>query len=310
MTEEKKPSPESGTNTQDSGQTEQPVQEQKTSRVEEASDAELDAFLASFDEEAPAEEAQPEGRKQEAEPEPEGQDREEQEQPQEEVVEQPDSVSRDEFDAVVKQLQGQELLLQRRTSAIAELERKLSSEIQQLRAGLNDKFLENPSQALDDKAAIDEKLRTLQEVKARQNAELAQHQTQKLVAQYIKPGEVNVEDMVQSLREDGIAEDHIQRFQRNPWAAGSPEAVLQLAKRAKAERLLRQIAPVFKQMLGALQQQNEKPQEVLKRVQEATKKAPGSVNASFGGASVRKPRAVNPHAMSDEELNELIERGS
>lgn len=266
----------------------------------EAADEDLEAFLANATEEDPTEAPE-----EVAAPEPEQKEKPELPEPQKD----PAAVSREEFEKLAKQLQGQELLIKRRTSEIGELKKHVAQfkfEKEQL---VDEQWQVDPKQAYKTQQQIDQAANALTNLQAEEETIVTASQTQQLLATHIGP-EVDFVSMVESLRSDGMPEEYIQQFINNPYTSMLPETALQLAKRGSAEKKARELESYLYQVVPLLQnlmqQQKQTPNDVAKNIANTLRQSPSITASSGGTGQSSKPRTADPTLMSDVELEEFL----
>lgn len=230
------------------------------------------------------------------------------EQPEEEPkVEQ--AVSKQDIEAFRKQLEGQELLIKRRTSEIGELKKQLQMVQEKLQTTLDEKFYESPTQALAQARQIEMAQQKIRELDAEEQALTNQHQAQVLLAHHVG-GDVDIEAIGQSLAADGMPQEFVDQFKKNPYQAALPETLIQLAKRASAEKKVRQMEEALNQLVPytqkLLEERKQLPQHVLKNVSSALRQAPQVTGSAGGTGQMGGNRAIDPSMMSDAELMEFL----
>ena len=219
-------------------------------------------------------------------------------------------VTREEFDRYAKQLQGQELLLKRRTSEIGDLKQKLAQIVRANRENLDEVHLESPSEAVERQLIARDAEREIAKLDIEETKLQKQATAQKLLAQYAGPEGFDVAAMAESLRADGMPEDYLQGFIQSVYTAAEPETLIQLAKRAQAEKRLRELEGLASELLyynqKLVEEASKSPTRTLEKVQQAMRGGP-SVTATSGG--VGGTRGVNPtdiSSLSDAELEQLL----
>lgn len=221
----------------------------------------------------------------------------------------PDVVSQKDFEALRKQLEGLELVTKRRTSELAEMKRQFREFVNQAQAGLDEKFLESPTQGYATARQIEMAQQKLQEIEQEEQTLVNSHQAQVLLSHHVGPQGLDLEAVTQSLAEDGMPQEFIQQFVKNPYQAALPETLIQLAKRATAEKKARDYEAALSEIVPFVQQLLEErkkvPQDVLRNVQSALRQSP-QVTASAGGTGQTGYRSVEPAMMSDAELEALL----
>lgn len=270
--------------------------------LHEASDADLEAFLARGDEEvAPQQAEQPAN--------PEAKEEQKVEQPKEEPkVEQ--AASKQDVEAIRKQLEGLELLNKRRTSELAEVKKQLRDYIQNATQNLDEKWLESPTQAYVEARKVEMAQQQLQQAEAEEEALTNAHQAQVLLAHHVGPEGFDVEAVGEALASDGMPPEFIQSFVSNPFKAALPETLIQLAKRAQAERKVKQMEQALSQLVPytqkLLEERKSLPNNVLKNVQSALRQSPQVTGSAGGTGQTGGTRSVDVASMSDRELEEFL----
>lgn len=219
------------------------------------------------------------------------------------------AISKQDFEALKKKLEGQELLIKRRTSEIGEIKRQLKAFIDNASQNLDEKFYESPTQALQQARQLEMAQQKLREVDAEEQSLTNAHQAQVLLAHHVG-GDIDVEAIGQSLLSDGMPENFVAEFVKNPYQAALPETLIQLAKRASAEKKVRQMEEALQQLVPytqkLLEERKQLPQHVLKNVQSALRQAPQVTGSAGGTGQLGGNRAVDPSLMTDAELMEFL----
>jgi len=268
--------------------------------LHEADDADLDAFLENADK-ADSNPAQVEGPTQ-VEPE-----QQEAEQP---VPQDPTAALAAKVEQMQKQLQGQELLIKRRTSQIADLKQKLSPFLKIKKEQLDELYLESPSKAMELQLAKQQAETKFLELNQEEQQLQNTMQAQALLAQHAGPDGFDVETVAGVLLADGLPPAFVQQFVSNPYASALPETLIQLAKRGQAERRASQYETMASQLYyyvqRMMQEANQAPNRVLSNIQNAMKAGP-QVTASSGGRGGSHGADVGDlSSLSDAELNQLL----
>lgn len=275
-----------------------------TSDYSEYSNEQLDQILSQPEagEEEPAVEAQP-ARPEPASPEP--QKAEEPKQP--EAKPQERNVTSEEHTKVLQQLEQARLWSARRSNEIGELRKQNKQLIERLNSNLREVMDEDPVAGAKQLRHIEN---AEQQIAALDHEEAETRrivESQNLFFNYVKPDEVSVDDMCESLRRDGINEQFIAQFRSNPWLLAHGETMVHLGKRAFAEKLVMQAASRIEAMEAEIAELKKRPQQVLEGVNRALKQKP-QVTASGGkpaGKSSLNPRDLS--SLSDAELDEILQ---
>lgn len=269
--------------------------------LHEASEEDINAFLENA-ENADLEAAPPAEQNEKA---PE--DKTEEEKPDEAKAEQ-DLAAKQE--ALARQLQGLELLMKRRTSEIAALKKQLAEYAQANREGLDELYLESPSEAVERTLRAKQAEAQIAQLSQEEQQLVQSQQAQALLNHYVGPDGFDGEGIAQVLRDDGLPEDFVQRFVQNPYTAALPETLIHLAKRAKERRELVTVKSQAQELAMYVQrlmeEQKQAPNKVLSNIQNAMKAGPSISGTSGGVGGVRGVNQNDLASLSDAELNELL----
>lgn len=253
-------------------------------------DAALDAAINAeegqpAEEPAPAEEPEPAAPEPEPTGEPETPDNAEPPTPTEE---------QQELERLRKQVNDKEQFIQRRNQELGELRRQLEALQPQQLEDVNDKFFENPQEAIQqileqrDKAQKVQELRSIIQVR----------ETETTVKGLVPDFDDLMDDMAAIAKEDGLPTEAIEVFKRNPYSE-HPAFLVAFAQRAKANRELK-----------ALREENAKlktrPDEVLKKVEQAARQSTTLTGQSGQSSQKGEISEKQVHLMTDAELDELL----
>lgn len=218
--------------------------------------------------------------------------------------------SKQEMDAVRKQLDGLELLNKRRTSELAELKNQLRSFISSKSQGLDEKFLESPTQAYAQMREVEMAQQKLVQAEAEEQAITNAHQAQVLLAHHIGKDGLDLEAITETLQADGMPPEFIQAFMSNPYQAALPETLIQLAHRANDRKRLRSLEQAIGQLVPyterLLAERKQIPNDVLKNVSSALRQGAQVTGSAGGTGQVGSGRPVDFAKMSDRELEEFL----
>lgn len=213
-----------------------------------------------------------------------------------------------------KQLNGQELLLQRRASEIADVKQRLQGFIQTSEAKLDE--LE-PREQAKLAAKIEKASEQLAEAEAEEEQIGRVATAHKAVETFVEPNEWDVEAMLVTLKRDWqskgqpLPPDVEASFRANPYAHGTPEGLVHLAKRSFVEKLLVQSLMALKAEKEKREklEKSVKPERVIQGVNKALRKAP-PLTSSTGGAKTKTgkkaPMNPNPLSWSDEDIESIL----
>lgn len=268
--------------------------------LHEADDADLDAFLENAD--------QADSLSQPVE-QPKAEEPAQEEQEPQKQAEDPTAQLAAKIEAMQKQLQGQELLLKRRTSEIAAIKQKLEPLLQVTQQQLDDLYLESPAKAMQVQLAKTEAEKKLAELSAEEQQLVNQQQAQTILSKYVGPDGMDVQAVAETLAQDGLPPEFIQQFVANPYRAALPETLIHLAKRAEEKKRADKAEMVAAQLYYYLQrvmdEAKQAPNKALANIQNAMKSGPSVTAASATGGQ----RGFNPDdisSLSEAELDELL----
>jgi hypothetical protein len=166
-----------------------------------------------------------------------------------------------------------------------------------------DEFFQNPTEATK---------KIVREVQEEVNSEAETHRTAVIEARtqsahFISGVVPNVMDLIPEMKEvalsDGIPADRVEAFAQDILSE-SPLIVVQLARRAEQLKRVRELETENKQL-------KQKPGQMLKRIEQATKAKPsvssvsGRTDAQLGDSEMDRKSIAS---MSDAELDILIKR--
>ena len=221
----------------------------------------------------------------------------------------PPQVQQKDIEAIRRQLEGLELLNKRRTSELAEVKRQLKDFRDKVSQNLDERWLESPTQAFAQARQAEMAQAKIQEIEAEEAALTNAHQAQVLLAHHVGTDGIDVEAIAEALQSDGMPSEFIQQFLGNPYKAALPETLIQLAKRAKAERRIKEyegaLSHVMPYMQRLIEERKRLPSDVLRNVQSALRSSP-QVTGSAGGTGQMGNRPVEFASMSDQELQEFL----
>ena len=209
-----------------------------------------------------------------------------------------------EREKLVQRIKQQEAYIQRRNQEVGELRKQLKTRNEHLEQDLDDKFIENPREAMKAEAEIAKNKDAIDKLEAEQGRLSELHDAQVAVASHLRPDEANLDGMVECLKADGVDPAYIQEFRANPYGVARPETIIQLGKRQKSELLLRQVVGYTKKLLAENQQLKKKSGQVVDKIQSALKEPPQVTARSGGGSNTSKMPAIDSiSSWSEEEIN-------
>lgn len=210
-----------------------------------------------------------------------------------------------------KQVEGQEILMQRQISKIAELKRQLIGMNQELLQNIGDKQLEDPRSAELDRMRLNQ---NQQQINALENEErmLAQRSNfMQAVTRYIPPTEMpQIDELCECLKADGLDDSQLVEFRKDP-SRMPVSTFIQLQRRARAEKAFSKMIPTLKQLVE--ENKNLKAalkngrRNVLNGVEKAARQTPSVTSARPSSTDV--PSFIDVTKLSDAELEELLRKG-
>lgn len=286
------------------------TEETEEVKVEEASDEDLDAFLTESAKPVEAKEPaeKPAETVEEAPPKPVAEESKAPKEP-EKAAPQTDSpaattVTREEYEKLQRQVKGQELLLQRRTSELGNIKKQLSDLIEEKSKGLQERFQEDPARATQDMWDVREAQAKMQQLAQEEAALEHEKMSRAMFQERYKENEVTVDDLSKMLEADGVDPSYLQQFRANPWRSTYPGELLQLAERTKLMKQFALVASFAKGLLEENKKLKEKPAEVVKTISRNLRQPP-AMTAATGGGGGGTP-TIDPTRMSDAEIEEFL----
>lgn len=214
-----------------------------------------------------------------------------------------------------KQLDGQELLLQRRASEINTLKQELKKFIKE--ADDVDEDSLSPRQAAKLEAQVEKAKGDLEAAEAEEQYIGRVVTSQEAVKKFVKPQEWDTDAMLTALERDAAAAGtklspaFKESFKQNPYPHGTADGLVHLAKRTFAEKIALQAIMAVKAMKAELDKvkKSTKPESVINGVSRALRKSP-PLNGSTGGTtkSLKKPsiQAGDIPNLGDEDLEKFL----
>lgn len=212
-----------------------------------------------------------------------------------------------------------ELYIQHRGNELGNLRKELSlaknnlTQIKnQLLTGLEDKFAESPVQAINDRdkiKEIDEQLKDLQSQEDRAQ-KIVESQTYFL--RHVDVNKVSLDEVADVLKSDGIDERYVAQFRSNPWEFTTPEALVQMGKRAMDKKEFIQADSdrrVLAKYVMQLQSENEslknKTGRVVNQIQKNLNQPP-NITAAFPNRTKNAMENADPTRMSRQEIKDAL----
>lgn len=217
-----------------------------------------------------------------------------------------------------KQGDQKELFIQRRNSEYGQLKQQLAATRSQLEAaraelakGLEDRFSENPVQAINDRDRIKEIDSQIEGLNGRGEKAERIVEAQTFFLRHVDVDKITIDDVSEVLKADGVDDRFVSQFKQNPWEFTTPEALVQMGKRAMDRKELatadndrRVLARHVINLNAEIAKLKTKPGQVMQQVQKNLSQAP-SVNAA-SSATPRGMVDLDPTQMSTAELDAAL----
>jgi hypothetical protein len=204
-------------------------------------------------------------------------------------------------------IEQQETFLKRRNSELG----KIREENAQLKAALAAKIEElredDPFSALKHQKKLDEV--ESQDTQIDQEQRMIAHRlvSQDVLKQHANPNFATAQEMRRTLEQDGLNPDFLSVFEQDPHVHMFPETLLQLAKRTedriKLSQKIEELTAKVKSLEGEKTEMKKRPDDVLRKVQEASRA--GSVMKNRSGSSTPTIKEYDTTKLSDAELEAL-----
>lgn len=294
--------------------------------LDQATDDQLDAFLASTQVETQVE-TDSSGQTEDVQASEEGQSAtvsQEQEQQENDAVAAEKREATPEIESLTKENERKEALLRKKTEALRKLEREYqrrSSEFGEMRSRLvalqgqlakpnEESLLDDPDTVIDRKLQLRETQRELERVAAEESAYTNRVRSMEQVVHFVGPDDFDVEAIGQTLARDGFSQEQIAAFKSDPFSKADGVTLINLAKRAKAESLIAGVVKYAQNLEKEIAELKKKPGQLLSSIDKAAKAKPITAAAGGAGQERRSPTtATLPKSLdklSDAELDELL----
>lgn len=203
-------------------------------------------------------------------------------------------------------LEKQTLFAQRRSSEIGELRAQLRDINAKLSQGLNESFIEDPEAAIDRKLQIKSNEQAIKQLEAEDIAIQHKHRAFQTVAAYVQPQEFDVDAMADALIRDGLPAEQVQAIKRDPFSFADGPTLVQMAKRAHAEKALLQVVAYARQLEATNKELMSKPGQVLKGIETAARGRPMTAASGGSTANTKMSSMTDVSRMSDAEIDAFL----
>lgn len=224
--------------------------------------------------------------------------------PEEEIVQ----ITKSEWEKTQKRIEDKEKFIQRQAQEVGQ--RRKSEE--QLRAEiftLEQKLVEKQYEPLEARAIqkeLDVREAQLGEAELSKRFEANRN----TVKAFVPELEAYIDDVVAILKEDGQPEEAIRAFRENPYSE-HPGVIVNLTKRAELARTLRNKDAEIASLKAENAALKAKPQEVVKKIEQALKQPTAMTNDSGQATSVKASIDESQiPLLSDAELDRAIKESS
>lgn len=216
-------------------------------------------------------------------------------------------ISKDKWVSVQKALKEQKSFIGKRANELGELRKQLNQREQQIKELLEEKAGESPVQTIELQDALRAVKTKKKDIDEEQTELVTRHQIQEQFFSYVHPEDVDVADMVKALASDKLPTEFLQKFQQDPFGSGATAMeLIQLARRVKAEKVLKELMTYTKGVHTKLKELESKPSKLLNNIQKTLSK-PQVMSASDGGQTMNtNKRPLSPAKMTDEELDNFL----
>lgn len=230
-------------------------------------------------------------------------------------------VTRAEFEALMKRLnsqekrvEGQELLIHRRTSELGEIKKELKELDRTLTQRYAEALEESPGEAYDIRDNIKETRNRIQAVEEEERSLQRRAQAQEIVSAHIPNEDFDIESMAETLSGDGIPQQYIDAFRRDPIGFLDGDynpglTLIHVARRAKAEKVLKTLYPITQKLAARVKELESNSGNVLKKVQEVARQTPQITASGARPSKQSKSSSIDisqiPN-LSNEELEEFL----
>lgn len=291
--------------------------------LDQATDDQLDAFLASTQVETQVE-TDSSGQTEDAQAPEDGQSAtvsQEQEQQENDAVAAEKHEATPEIESLKKENERKEALLQKKTEALRKLSleyQRRSSEFGEMRSRLvalqsqlakpnEESLFDDPDTVIDRKLQLREAQRELERVSQDEAAYTNRVRSMEQVVHFVGPEDFDVEAIGQTLARDGFSQEQIAAFKSDPFSKADGVTLINLAKRAKAESLIAGVVRYAQNLEKEIAELKKKPGQLLSSIDKAAKAKP--ITAAAGGAGQERRAPTLPKSLdklTDAELDELL----
>lgn len=214
-----------------------------------------------------------------------------------------------------------ELFIQHRGNELGTLRQQLAASRRQLaevkaqlEAGLEERFASNPVQAANDRDEIKRISGELEGLQLQEERAVRIVEAQTFFLRHVDTTKVSPDDIAVMLKEaDGLDDIAIASYKQNPWEWTTPEALVQMGKRAMerkeyktADNDRRILAKHVMKLNEEIKQLKARPGQVMNRVQQHLNQTAPVTAAAASRARPTFDESQIPN-MSREELNKALQ---
>lgn len=204
-------------------------------------------------------------------------------------------------------IEKQSRFIDRRNTEFGDVRKQLQQRNEQLKSVLREKGYDDPDIARQLNKAIDQTEAELENVTQEEALQTFRARNEQFISQHVKSDEVEFPELVDCLKRDGASSQYIEKFVQDPFGIATGPELLQLQRRARAEKALRIIFPEFQKLTEKLKKLEKKPDDVLRKIERASREIPRQT-AKARGVQHKPSRTIpKPELATDEELERLLQ---
>lgn len=207
-------------------------------------------------------------------------------------------------------LEQQERFIQQLKSENGELRKEKRERIKQLEAEASELYHEDLGAARKREREAEKIEKELEQLDATEQAQVWRHQQQVIVANSLRPEEIDIPNAAQMLREDGLPPETVAKFEQDPLSVASGGEIVSIMKRNFDRRLLAAVVPRAKELFEENQQLKKQLESnstnVLSGVQKALKQQPAITSRGGSATSGSKQAPTDFTKMTDSELEAFL----
>lgn len=214
-----------------------------------------------------------------------------------------------------KRVKDSQSRIHTRDAEVGQLRKQLTEARTKLETALKEGDFAHAGEAAQAASDLKDVDKALHEIDSEEEERSYTQKNYDYVSQHVDLNQVPTEDVIRTLKAVGASDEYIETFLQNPFKQASGDGLVWFFRNVQAEKALREILPMTKQLYEMLQSQeknsDEKGKRVLEKIADVSKHAQRMGGGSGNSKSAGKSFAFNQREaarLSDSDLEAAIAR--